>query len=117
LQKVVIARFPFEERNIFIRVSGNSQEANPMKYLIIIPAILSLVACTTPEPQLAGDPGNPDHFVYVGSPGSAYDPATNPPLTVGTVTYNPDAPVPPIYSDAPPPDMTTPPAPAPTPSR
>jgi hypothetical protein len=40
--------------------------------------------------------GNPNWNSYVGQAGSTYDAAANPPQTIGTVTYNPLAPLPPI---------------------
>ena len=40
-------------------------------------------------------PGNPNGDPYAGQPGSVYDKAANPPQTIGTVTYDPFAPLPP----------------------
>ena len=39
-------------------------------------------------------PGNPNGDSYVGQAGSTYDASANPARTVGTVTYNPYAPLP-----------------------
>jgi hypothetical protein len=36
-------------------------------------------------------PGNPDGAAYAGAPDSVYDAAANPPRTIGTVSYNPQA--------------------------
>ena len=44
--------------------------------------------------------GNPDGAAYAGSPQSVYDTAANPPRTNGTVTYNPNAPLPPLLPPA-----------------
>ena len=38
--------------------------------------------------------GNPNWDSYVGQPGSTYDSAANPAQTIGTVAYNPNAPLP-----------------------
>jgi hypothetical protein len=40
-------------------------------------------------------PGNPNGDPYAGQPGSTYDKAANPPQTIGVVTYDPYAPLPP----------------------
>ncbi len=40
--------------------------------------------------------GNPNWDSYIGQPGSTYDSAANAPQTIGTVTYNPNAPLPPV---------------------
>jgi hypothetical protein len=74
-----------------------------MKYLIAIAAMLSLAACAPPQYQLFGTPGDPDSVSYVGSTGSAYDRAANPPATPNVATYNPNAPLAPNPDDAPPP--------------
>lgn len=58
-------------------------------------------------PQSAG---NPNGDGYVGQPDSVYDSAANPAKTVGTVAYNPYAPLP-ATASAPAP------APAPAPGR
>ena len=59
--------------------------------------------------------GNPDWDSYVGQPASVYDSAANPPQTIGTVSYNPMAPLPQTApaatSGANGAGMTTPPAP------
>jgi hypothetical protein len=38
--------------------------------------------------------GNPDWDFYIGEAGSTYDAAANPAKTIGTVTYDPYAPLP-----------------------
>jgi hypothetical protein len=38
--------------------------------------------------------GNPDWQPYIGQPGSTYDSAANPAQTIGTVAYDPNAPLP-----------------------
>jgi hypothetical protein len=45
--------------------------------------------------------GNPDWDTYLGEAGSTYDAAANPPQTIGTVTYNPYAPMPSVSPSAP----------------
>ena len=68
-----------------------------MKYLIAVAALISLTACTPlnlVSKISSSSPGNPAGQPYVGTPGSVYDPAANPPATPGAVAYNPDAPVP-----------------------
>ncbi len=45
--------------------------------------------------------GNPNRNPYLGEAGSTYDSAANPAQTVGVVSYNPNAPLPPV----PPPAM------------
>jgi hypothetical protein len=66
-----------------------------MRYLIAVAAIMSLTACSPLTFMEAGNAGNPNAQPYVGAPGSAYDQAANPPSILGTVKYNPDAPLPP----------------------
>jgi hypothetical protein len=51
---------------------------------------LGLSACASPNE------GNPNGAAYLGSPGSTYDVAANPPRASGTVTYDPLAPLPPV---------------------
>ena len=55
-------------------------------------AVLALSGC-------AASDGNPDGFVYIGSPGSAYDVKANPPQTSGIVAYDPEGPMPATPSD------------------
>ncbi len=55
---------------------------------------LGLSACASPNA------GNPDGAAYAGSPQSVYDTAANPPRINGTVTYNPNAPLPPLLPPA-----------------
>jgi hypothetical protein len=43
---------------------------------------------------VAKSAGNPNWDPYAGQPGSTYDAAANPATTVGTVAYNPYAPLP-----------------------
>lgn len=38
--------------------------------------------------------GNPNADAYFGSPGSTYDAKANPPRNIGTVSYDPTAPLP-----------------------
>jgi len=45
--------------------------------------------------------GNPNWDTYAGQPGSTYDSAVNAPQTVGTVQYNPYAPLPSVSPAAP----------------
>ena len=54
-------------------------------------------------------PGNPNGDGYVGQAGSTYDASANPAKTVGTVSYNPYAPLPPQTGALAP--LTTTPAP------
>jgi hypothetical protein len=51
---------------------------------------LGLCACASPNA------GNPDDDAYAGSPQSVYDTAANPPRIIGTVSYDPNAPLPPV---------------------
>jgi hypothetical protein len=62
-----------------------------MKYpvLIVGAVCLSLTACASPNQ------GNPDGAAYVGATGSVYEASANPPRTNGTVSYDPNAPIPP----------------------
>ena len=55
---------------------------------------LGLSACASPNE------GNPNGAAYLGSPGSTYDVAANPPRANGTVTYDPLAPLPPVIASA-----------------
>ena len=45
--------------------------------------------------------GNPNWDAYIGQPGSTYDSAANPAQTIGTVSYNPNAPLPPVAPSSP----------------
>jgi hypothetical protein len=45
--------------------------------------------------------GNPNWDSYAGQPGSTYDSAANPAQTMGTVSYNPYAPLPSVTPAAP----------------
>jgi hypothetical protein len=90
-----------------------------MKFLIAAAGLLALAACAMP-PQYplaklmySGTPGNPHNTQYVGSQGSAYDSAVNPPANLGKVTYDPNAPVTPPA--APTPATSVPVTPAPNP--
>lgn len=56
--------------------------------LIVAASCLGLSACASPNE------GNPNGDAYAGSPGSVYDVAANPPSTIGTVSYDPMAPLP-----------------------
>ena len=50
---------------------------------------------------IPGPSGNPDWNAYAGQPGSTYDAAANPPRTIGTVTYDPYAPLPAVTPSSP----------------
>ena len=50
---------------------------------------LGLAACASPNV------GNPDGAAYAGTASSVYDASANPPRTSGTVSYDPNAPIPP----------------------
>jgi hypothetical protein len=43
---------------------------------------------------IAKSAGNPNWDSYIGQPGSTYDAAANPAQTIGTVAYDPYAPLP-----------------------
>jgi len=60
-----------------------------MKFPLLLSAALclGLAACASPNE------GNPDGAAYLGSPGSTYDAAANPPRTNGVVSYDPRAPL------------------------
>ena len=58
---------------------------------------LGLCACASPNE------GNPNGAAYLGSQGSTYDAAANPPRANGAVQYDPVAPLPPAL---PPADVT-----------
>jgi hypothetical protein len=58
---------------------------------------LGLCACASPNE------GNPNGAAYLGSPGSTYDAAANPPRTNSVAKYDPAAPLPPVL---PPTDMS-----------
>jgi hypothetical protein len=45
--------------------------------------------------------GNPDWNSYVGQAGSTYDSKANPSQTIGTVSYNPMAPLPTVAPSSP----------------
>ena len=47
------------------------------------------------------EPGNPDWNSYIGQAGSTYDSKANPSQTMGTVNYDPLAPMPPVSPSAP----------------
>lgn len=59
----------------------------------VLPTLLTLtfLALVPYSWAFPGSDGNPEHDAYAGQAGSVYDPATNPPRQIGTVTYNPDA--------------------------
>jgi hypothetical protein len=61
-----------------------------MKALVFIVGALCLGVCGCASPN----EGNPDGAAYAGTPGSIYDVAANPPRIVGTVSYDPYAPLP-----------------------
>lgn len=65
--------------------------------LIAVLAGLSLSGCAFLS---GGNEGNPYNDAYIGSPGSTYDVKANPPRTIGTVTYDPLAPLPDDGHDA-----------------
>jgi hypothetical protein len=62
-----------------------------MKLSILIAGALCMgvAACASPNE------GNPDGDAYIGTPGSTYDMAANPPRINGVVSYDPNAPLPP----------------------
>ena len=62
-----------------------------MKLSIVAAGVicLGLGACASPNE------GNPNGAAYLGSPGSVYDVAANPPRTNGVAKYDPAAPLPP----------------------
>ena len=62
--------------------------------LVIGGFCLALSACASPNA------GNPDGDAYAGSPQSVYDVAAHPPSTNGTVSYDPNAPLPPVVPPA-----------------
>jgi len=53
---------------------------------------LGLCACASPNE------GNPNGAAYLGSPGSTYDAAANPPRADGVAKYDPAAPLPSVLS-------------------
>jgi hypothetical protein len=55
---------------------------------------LGLSACASPNA------GNPDGASYAGTSQSVYDTAANPPRANGAVTYDPNAPLPPLLPTA-----------------
>jgi hypothetical protein len=55
---------------------------------------LGLSACASPNA------GNPDGAGYIGAAGSTYDTAANPPRANGSVSYDPNAPMPPSMPPA-----------------
>lgn len=61
-----------------------------MKHAIFVAGALclGLSACASPNA------GNPNGAEYAGMPRSVYDTAANPPHINGTVSYNPNAPLP-----------------------
>jgi hypothetical protein len=59
--------------------------------------------------------GNPNDTAYAGSPGSVYSSADNPSKTIGTVSYDPNTPVPQTDTDMTAPQGTPLPATPPTP--
>jgi hypothetical protein len=50
---------------------------------------------------IPSSPGNPNYQPYVGQPGSTYDSQANAPQTMGSVSYNPLAPVPTVTPSTP----------------
>jgi len=61
-----------------------------MKGLIIAAGVICLGLCACASPN----EGNPNGAAYLGSPGSTYDVAANPPRANGTAKYDPLAPLP-----------------------
>lgn len=78
-----------------------------MKYAWLVGLVMVPYGALVPQ-----SPGNPNDDSYAGQSGSTYDSAANPAKTMGTVAYNPYAPLPPT---APAPAPTTPAAPMPAP--
>jgi hypothetical protein len=75
-----------------------------MKHAWVLALLIVPYSALVPQ-----SPGNPNGDAYVGQPGSTYDASANPAKTVGTVTYNPYAPLPANQTGvlAPPPAATT----------
>ncbi len=60
------------------------------RFILVAVLSLSLSGCVFYSPS----DGNPNGNAYLGSAGSAYEPAANPPRIMGQVSYNPSAPLP-----------------------
>lgn len=70
-----------------------------MKLSIVMAGAMCLGLCACASPN----EGNPNGAAYLGSPGSTFDAAANPPRANGVVAYDPRAPLP---SALPPAGMT-----------
>lgn len=68
-----------------------------LKVLPVLFGFALLTACAPLDTLLPGTAGNPANDAYAGSPGSVYDSSANPPVSLGTVAYDPDkaSPLPP----------------------
>jgi hypothetical protein len=60
-----------------------------LRLILVATLGLALSACALYTPS----EGNPDGDAYIGSHGSAYETAANPPQNMGGVSYNPSAPL------------------------
>jgi len=81
-----------------------------MKYGWMLALVMAPYGALVPQ-----SPGNPNDDSYAGQTGGVYDSAANPAKTMGTVAYNPYAPLP---AQPPAPPVSAPmPAPAPAPAR
>jgi hypothetical protein len=71
-----------------------------MKYAWMLGLVMVPYGSLVPQ-----SPGNPNGDGYIGQPNSVYDSAANPAKTVGTVSYNPYAPLPAADTAVPAPGM------------
>lgn len=67
-----------------------------MKLSIVMAGMMCLGLCACASPN----EGNPNGAAYLGSHGSTYDAAANPPRANGTAKYDPRAPLPPALPPA-----------------
>ena len=67
-----------------------------MKLSIVMAGTICLGLCACASPN----EGNPNGAAYLGSPGSTFDAAANPPRANGVVAYDPRAPLAPALPPA-----------------
>lgn len=77
-------------------VSSAARMEDVMKLSIVAAGAICLGLCACASPN----EGNPDGAAYLGSQGSTYDAAANPPRANGVSKYDPAAPLPPALPSA-----------------
>jgi hypothetical protein len=78
------------------------RKENAMKSGLILASLLAFTPLSVPYGAFfIKSAGNPDWQPYLGETGSLYDAAANPAQTVGTVSYDPYAPLPTVNPSTP----------------